>query len=289
MRLFNWKWFVDWWGLWLLCGRQLWEQTIVCRTIIRIDGHVHIVEFNFYWLIEKRDYQLLLNGFNSVERNIIPLAYILMSRKNDKRVDDSMISLRALFNPSSFRITSNERHRPQSSVHCCFFHLTQNISRQVTLCNSIWKRWIICTCSTNASLKTNDIYSSFEDIADLQMSDFDLLDNSFEDDYIDQLRSRKRRTSPTFPITFWNVHNLLTNQFDHTNHAIDDLIISLIQLILAFEWSSKRTIIRRWWNFSASNRSHTKTKDDPNAFQSLTNFRKFYIQKLKAIAHTFIL
>ena len=63
------------------------------------------------------------------------------------------------------------------------------------------------------------------------MSDLHLLDNYFEDDYIGRLGSRNRRTTPTFTITFWNVDNLLTNQFDRTNNAIDDLIISSIQLL----------------------------------------------------------
>jgi hypothetical protein len=43
----------------------------------------------------------------------------------------------------------------------------------------------------------------------------------FEDYYIGRHRSRNRRTIPTFPITFWNLHNLLRKQFDHTNNAIE--------------------------------------------------------------------
>ena len=132
-------------------------------------------------------------------------------------------------------MSSNERHRPQSSVHSCFFHLTQNIYRQVAFAtkyrNDEEYAHALRMLAALPFLKTNDIYSSFEDIADLQMSDLHPLDNYFEDDYIGRLRSRNRRTTPTFPITFWNVHNLLTNQFDRTNNAIDDLIISSIQLL----------------------------------------------------------
>ena len=70
-------------------------------------------------------------------------------------------------------------------------------------------------------LKTNDVYSAFEDIGDLQIPDLDPLYNYLEDCYIGRLRSRNRRTSPKFPITFWNVNNLLKNQFDHTNNVVE--------------------------------------------------------------------
>ena len=60
----------------------------------------------------------------------------------------------------------------------------------------------------------------FEGIGDIQILDLDSLYNCFECYYVGRLRSGNRRTSPTFPITFWNVRNLLTNQFDHTNNAM---------------------------------------------------------------------
>ena len=142
-----------------------------------------------------------------------------MSRKNEenyKRVYDTIISLRPLLNPSSFLIDFESAAMKainscwsQSSVHSCFFHLTQNIYRQVQKAGFATKygndeeyAHVVRMLPALAFLKTNDIYSSFGDIGDIQMSDLDPLYNYFEDCNIGRLRSRNRRTSPTFPITF---------------------------------------------------------------------------------------
>ena len=161
-----------------------------------------------------------------------------MSRKSEanyKRVYDIIMSLRPLFNPSSFLVNfelgvmkATNSCWPQSSVHDCFFHLTQNIYRQIQKAGFTTKygndeeyAHVVRRLPALAFLKTNDVYSAFEDIGDLQIPDLDPLCNYFEDCYIGRLRSRNRRISPTFPITFWNVNNLLTNQFDHTNNIVE--------------------------------------------------------------------
>ena len=72
-----------------------------------------------------------------------------------------------------------------------------------------------------AFLKTNDVCSAFADIGDLQIPDLDPLYNYLQDSYLGRLRSRNRGTSSTFPIAFWNVNNLLTNQLDHTNNVVE--------------------------------------------------------------------
>ena len=152
-------------------------------------------------------------------------------------------------------------------------------------------------------LKTNDIYSSFEDIGDLQMSDFDPLYNYFEDYYIGRLPSRNRRTSPTFPITFWNVHNLLTNQFDHTNNAVEGWHRRLNNIV-----DSAHPGFWRFVNDLQTEQSYvdgeisqlvTGLIPKPKRIQTqqtasrvlriLENSTSDNIQKLKAIAHTFML
>ena len=106
--------------------------------------------------------------------------------------------------------------------------MTQNIYRQVRKAGFTTKYWndeeyahVVRMLPALAFLKTNDIYSAFEDIGALQIPDLDPLYNYLEDCYTSRLRSANRRTSPTFPITFWNVNNLLTNQFDHTNNVVE--------------------------------------------------------------------
>ncbi|CAF1069932.1 unnamed protein product, partial [Rotaria sordida] len=103
-----------------------------------------------------------------------------------------------LFNPSSFLIdfesgamkAINSRW-PQSSVHACFFHLTQNIYRQVQKAGFATKygndeeyAHAVRMLPALAFLETNDIYSVFEDIGNLQISDLDPIYNYFEDYYI---------------------------------------------------------------------------------------------------------
>ncbi|CAF4066369.1 unnamed protein product, partial [Rotaria sordida] len=106
--------------------------------------------------------------------------------------------LQPLFNPSSFLIdfesgamkAINSRW-PQSSVHACFFHLTQNIYRQVQKAGFTTKygndeeyAHAVRMLPALAFLETNDIYSVFEDIGNLQISDLDPIYNYFEDYYI---------------------------------------------------------------------------------------------------------
>ncbi|CAF3167430.1 unnamed protein product [Rotaria sp. Silwood2] len=81
---------------------------------------------------------------------------------------------------------------PQSSVHACFFHLTQNVYRQVQKAGFTTKygndeeyAHAVRMLPALAFSETNDIYSAFEDIGDLQISDLDPLYNYFEDYYID--------------------------------------------------------------------------------------------------------
>ena len=280
-------------------------------TDVYMDGTFKVVPEHFYQLYS-------IHG--SVQRNSIPLAYILMSRKNEenyKRVYDTIISLRPLFNPSSFLIDFESAAMkainscwPQSSVHSCFFHLSQNIYRQVQRAGFATKygndeeyAHAVRMLPALAFLKTNDIYSSFEDISDLQMSDLDPLYNYFQDYYIGRLRSRDRRTSPTFPITFWNVHNLLTNQFDHTNNAVEGWHRRLNNIV-----DSAHPGFWRFVNDLQTEQSYvdgeisqlvTGLIPKPKRIQTqqtasrvlriLENSTSDHIQKLKAIAHTFML
>ncbi|CAF1305710.1 unnamed protein product [Rotaria sordida] len=80
---------------------------------------------------------------------------------------------------------------PQSNVNGCFFHLTQNIYRQVQQAGFTIKygndeeyAHAVRMLPALAFLKTNDIFSTFEDIDDLQIPDLDPLYNYFEDSYI---------------------------------------------------------------------------------------------------------
>ena len=68
-------------------------------------------------------------------------------------------------------------------------------------------------------LENNDICSTFDDISDLKILDLDPFHSYFQDYYIGGFRIRNRRTIPMFSSTFKNVHNLLSNQFDHTEKA----------------------------------------------------------------------
>ncbi|CAF3940872.1 unnamed protein product [Rotaria sp. Silwood2] len=179
-------------------------------TDVYMDGIFKVVPELFYQLYS-------IHG--SVQGSIIPLAYILMSRKSEenyKRIYDTIISLRLLFNPSSFLIDFEKGAMnairscwPQSNVHACFFHLTQNIYRQVQQADFTTKygndeeyAHTVRMLPALAFLETNDICSTFEDIGDLQIPDLDPLYNYFEDYYIGRSRSRNRRTIPMFPITF---------------------------------------------------------------------------------------
>ena len=164
-------------------------------TDIYMDGTFKVVPKHFYQLYS-------IHG--SVQRNITPLAYILMSRKSEanyKRVHDTSMSLKPLFNPSSFLIyfelgameTINSCW-PRSSVPGCFFHLTQNIYRQVQKAGFTTKYWndeeyahAIRMIPALAFLKTNDVYSAFEDIGDMQIPDLDPLYNYLEDCYLGRL------------------------------------------------------------------------------------------------------
>ncbi|CAF2682019.1 unnamed protein product [Rotaria sp. Silwood2] len=81
---------------------------------------------------------------------------------------------------------------PQSNVHACFFHLTQNIYRQVQQAGFTTKygndeeyAHSVRMLPALAFLETNDICSTFEDIGGLQIPDLDPLYNYFEDNYID--------------------------------------------------------------------------------------------------------
>ena len=243
-----------------------------------------------------------------------------MSRKNKenyKRVYDIIIYLRPLFNPSSFLIDFESATMkainscwPRSSVHFCFFHLTQNIYRRVQKAGFATKygndeeyAHAARMLPALVFLKANDIYSSFEDISDLQMPDLDPLYNYFEDYCIGRLRSRNRRTSPTFPITFWNVHNLLTNQFDHTNNAVEGCHRRLNNIV-----GSAHPGFWRFVNDLQTEQSYvdgeisqrvTGLMPKTNRIQTqqtvsrvlriLENSPSDHIQKLKAIAHTFML
>ena len=194
-----------------------------------MDGTFKVVSEHFYQL-----YSI----YGSVQRNIVPLAYILMSRKSEanyKRVYDTIMSLRPLCSLSSFLIDFQlgvmkaiDPCWSRSSVFGCFFHLTKNIYQQVQKVGFTTKygndkeyAHAVQTLPTLTFLKTNDMYSAFEDIGDLQIPDLDPLYNYHEDCCIGRLRSRNRRTSPTFPITFWSVNNLLTSHFGHTNNGVE--------------------------------------------------------------------
>ena len=135
------------------------------------------------------------------------------------------MSLRPLFNPSLFLIDFEFGSMkainscwPRSSFSGFFFHLTPNIYRQVQKAGFTTKyendeeyAYAIRMLPALAFSKTNDVYSAFEDISDLLIPDLDPLYNHLEDCYMGRLQSCNRKTNPTFPITFWNVNNLLTN------------------------------------------------------------------------------
>ncbi|CAF2568047.1 unnamed protein product [Rotaria sp. Silwood2] len=130
-------------------------------TDVYMDGTFKVVPELYYQLYS-------IHGL--VQRNIISLAYILMPR-----------AMKAI----------NSRW-PQSSVHACFFHLTQNVYRQVQKAGFTTKygndeeyAHAVRMLPALAFSETNDIYSAFEDIGDLQISDLDPLYNYFEDYYID--------------------------------------------------------------------------------------------------------
>ncbi|CAF0950737.1 unnamed protein product [Rotaria sp. Silwood1] len=280
-------------------------------TDVYMDGTFKVVPELFYQLYS-------IHG--SVQRNIIPLAYILMPRKNEenyKRVYDAIISLRPLFNPSSFLIDFESGAMkainscwPQSSVHACFFHLTQNIYRQVQKAGFTTKygndeeyAHAVRMLPALAFLETNDIYSTFEDIGGLQIPDLDPVYNYFEDYYIGRFRSRNRRIIPTFPITFWNVHNLLRNQFDHTNNAVEGWHRRLNNIVdsahpgfwrflsdLQTEQSYVDGEISQLVTGLVPKPKRIKTQQTASrVLRILENPTNDNIQKIKAIAHTFML
>ena len=276
-------------------------------TDVYVDSIFKVLPQHFYQFY-------LIHG--SVQRNIIPLAYIPMSRKNEencKRVYDSIISLRhysILVHFESAAMKGINSCWPQSSVHSCFFHVTQNIYRQVEKAAFATKygndeeyAHAVRMLPALVVLKTNDIYSSFEDIDDPQMPDLDPLDNYFEGYYICRLRSSNRRTSPTFPITFWNVHNLLTNQFDHTNNAVEGWHRRLNNIV-----DSAHPGCCRFMNDLQTEQSYVdgeisqlvtglipkpkriRTQQTASrVLRILENSTSDNIQKIKAIAHTFTL
>ena len=127
-----------------------------------------------------------------------------MSRKSEanyKRLYGTIMLPRPLFNPSSFLIYFELGNMKvinfcwsRSSVSVCFFYLTQNIDRQVQKAGFTTKygndeeyRHTIRMIPALVFLKTNDVYSAFEDIGDLQIPDLDTLYNNLEDYYIGRL------------------------------------------------------------------------------------------------------
>ena len=154
-----------------------------------------------------------------------------------------------------------------------------------------------------AFLKTNDVYSAFEDIGDLQIPDLDPHYNYLEDCYLGRLRSRNRRTSPTFPIAFWNVNNLLMNQFDHTNNVVEGRHRRLNNIVDSAHpgfWRFMRDL-QTEQSYVDGEISHLptgiilkpkriETKQTASRVLGISeNSTSDNIQKLKAIAHTFIL
>ena len=276
-----------------------------------MDGTFKVVPKYFYQLYS-------IHG--SLQRNITPLVYILMSRKSEanyKRVYDTSMLLRPLLNPGSFLIDFElgamkaiNFHWPRSRISGCFFHLTQSIYRQVQKAGFATKygndeeyAYAIRMLLVSAFLNTNDVYSAFEDIGDLQILELDPLYSYLEDCYISRLRSRNRRTSPRFLITFCNVNNLLTNQFDHANIVVEGCHRRLNNIVDSVHREFRRFIsdLQTEQSYVDGEISHLltgiipkpiriKTKQTASrALRILENSTVDNIQKLKAIAHTFIL
>ena len=102
---------------------------------------------------------------------------------------------RPLFNPSSFLIYFElgtmkviNSCWSRSSVSVCSFYLTQSINRQIQKAGFTNKygndeeyAHAVRMLSVLTFLKTNNVYSAFEDIGDLQIPDLDPLYNYLED------------------------------------------------------------------------------------------------------------
>jgi hypothetical protein len=152
-------------------------------------------------------------------------------------------------------------------------------------------------------LETNDIYSAFEDISDLQIPGLDPLYNYFENHYIGRFQSCNRRTMPMFPIILWNLHHLVRNQFNQTNNALEGWYRRLNNIV-----DSAHPGFSRFLSALQTEQSYLdngiselvtglvpkpKRKKTPQTvsrvLRILENPINDNIQQLKATAHTFIL
>jgi hypothetical protein len=163
--------------------------------------------------------------------NVIPTVFALVPNKSEAayiRLLEALKSIKPNLRPDSIMVDFDRaainaflQQFPQSTVHGCFFHLSQGIWRQIQQAG-LQVRYSqdaefalqLPLLPALAFVPPNDVVDAFEQLLDSQFCVENenvllLVLNYFEDTWLGHLDRRRRRRSPCYPVDLWNVYELV--------------------------------------------------------------------------------
>jgi hypothetical protein len=194
-----------------------------------LDGTFKIVPELFYQLYTVH---ALISG------DVIPCLYVLLPNKTQAtylRLFQEMKALVPDLQPSTMTMDFEKASMnaaiaifPTVSIHGCFYHLAQNIYRQVQAVG-LQERYrtdedLALTTRMLPALAfvpANQVVDSFETLQEQAPDELTPVMDYFEDNYIGRLRRQGRRAAPTFAIAVWNVHNQVEENLPRTNNSVE--------------------------------------------------------------------
>jgi len=166
-----------------------------------------------------------------------PRIFILMPDKREITYDRALKELKKLIpniSPSNVmtdfeRALYNTCQRNFENVASsgCFFHFCQNVYRKICelgykvkySTDGTFQNKIKMFCAL-AFLPEEDVIEGFQYLSEDEEIPIEFV-SYFELNYIGVMRGRKRRDSPLYPVSFWNVNKRVTEGLPRTNNAVE--------------------------------------------------------------------
>ncbi len=211
----------------LIFGRKSWIQHLVASDSWYCDGTFKVAPKLFTQV-----YVILAQKLDGV----IPIIYALLTNKRRAtyaRMFEMLNSIEPCLDPTAIvcdyeqaAISAMKEIYPHVGIKGCFFHLSQNLQRQLTAIGStkLYNNDVEFALKTKmilalAFVPIDQLDPYFDALAnDLTTEHIPLL-NWFEDNYIGRLNRRgNSRRAPLFPPEIWNVYTRTISQEDRTNN-----------------------------------------------------------------------
>ncbi len=168
----------------------------------------------------------------------LPMLYILLTKKDELTYNKAFEKIRSLVGcePKSLNVDFEKSalnslflNFPSSQLAGCYFHLTQNLFRQVQKCKLVkeynnkefYKAFGFLKCL--AFVPMVDVIKAFKFIQSIAPSSFKPILDYFETYYIgrENPRNKEERAVPPFPISLWNLHDRVLKDKARCNNSLE--------------------------------------------------------------------